>query len=206
MKRGTKRGNSTLDTLTDVNNSHSVSKRIKQKANGTSHQSNSAQIKGSIISVDNNEYQQNIAYYKTLVTKLENQVQNLSVEMKEQQKEIAGLITQMSFVTTWLENSVTPEQCSAAFKDFAAAVKRPAVVVDRSAQESAVAAVYVDSQRRLNRSTNFIVSGLSPSTIRPDQTVVADLCRQDFNESLDIVHCMRLGKPYIYQFKKLFSF
>jgi len=51
--------------------------------------------------------------------------------MKEQQKQITDLITQMSFVTSWLENSITPEQCSAAFMDFAAAVKRPAAAVDR---------------------------------------------------------------------------
>ena len=111
--------------------------------------------------------------------------------MREQQKQATDFITQMSFVTSWLENSVTPEQCSAAFKDFAADVKYPAVAaVDRSEQESAVAAVYVDRQRRLNRSTNFIVFGLSPSTIRPDLNAVVDFCRQEFNETLDIVHCV----------------
>jgi hypothetical protein len=195
MKRGTKRGNSTLDTLTGDSNTRSVNKRIKRKTKDTSHQSTTVQVDDSFISVDNDGNEQNIAYYKTLVTKLENQVQSLSVDMKELQKQITGLITQMSFVTSWLENSVTPEQCSAAFMDFAAAVKRPAVSIDRSVQESAVAAVYVDNQRRLNRSTNFIVSGLSPSTLRPDQNAVVDLCRQVFNESLDIVHCRRLGKP-----------
>lgn len=191
MKRGTKRGNSTLDTLTDT---QSINKRMKRKTNGTSHQLTSTQCKEPLNSVDTNAHQQNIAYYKNLVTKLENQVQTLSVEIKEQQTQITGLITQMSFVTSWLENSVTPGQCSAAFKDFAAAVKRPAIAVERSAQESAVAAVYVDGQRRLNRSTNFIVSGLSPSSTRPDQNAVVDLCRQEFNELLDIVHCMRIGK------------
>jgi hypothetical protein len=95
MKRGIERGNSTLEPLTD-------DKRIKRETKGTSHQSTTVQIEDPFISVDNNdnnEYEQNIAYYNTLVTKLENQVQTISVEMKEQQKQITGLITQMSLVT-----------------------------------------------------------------------------------------------------------
>ena len=109
MKRGTKRGNSTLDTLTDGINTRSVNKRFKLKALSTSHQSTTVQSEDSFIYVDNNDMsEQNIAYYKTLVTKLERQVPTLSADMKERQKQVTDLITQMSFVTSWLENSVTP--------------------------------------------------------------------------------------------------
>ena len=195
MKRGVKRGNSTIDPLSDNNTIQSANKRVKQKSKKPPQQSTQNIGDDSFISVsfDSNESTlPSVAYYKTVVDNLENQVRTLTVDIKGQQKQITELVSQLSFVTSWLENSVTPEQCSAAFKDFAAAVKRPAV--DRSMQESAVAAVYVDNQRRLNRSTNFIVSGLPPSTIRPDLNAVVDLCRQEFNEVLDIVHCMRLGK------------
>jgi hypothetical protein len=62
-KRGTERGNSTLELLTD-------DERIQRKTKGTSHQSTTVQIEDPFISVDNNdinEYEQNIANYKTLV-------------------------------------------------------------------------------------------------------------------------------------------
>lgn len=132
--------------------------------------------------------------YKAPFEALKNEVKMLSAEVLKQQTIIGELTTQMSFVTSWLENSVTPEACSAAFKDFATAVKRPTAVANRAAQESVVAAVYVDNQRRENRATNFIVSGLVQSDIRPDQLLVVDLCRREFGEMPDIVHCKRLGK------------
>ena len=119
----------------------------------------------------------------------------MSVELKSQQETIVDLSTHVTFITNWLEKSVTPEQCTAAFNDFAAAVKRPAITAsDRTAHESIVAAVYVDHQRRTDRATNFIVTGLPPSDIRPDPQAVVDLCRRELGEAPDIVHTKRLGK------------
>ena len=63
-----------------------------------------------------------------------------------------------------------------------------------SIQEKIVAAVYVDNERRNNRATSFIVSGLKPPDIRPDQQAIIDLCRIKFGETIDIVHCKWIGK------------
>jgi FKBP-type peptidyl-prolyl cis-trans isomerase len=135
------------------------------------------------------------SFNKELLDQLKKQVSSMAADLKKQQEVINDLTTRMTFVVSWLESGVTPEQCSAAFNDFAAAVKRPAAAVyDRAAQESIVAAVYVDSQRRSNRATNFIVSGLPVSDVRPDQQSVVDLCRREFNETPDVVHTKRLGK------------
>ena len=192
-----KRGNSALGPLTDDNNARPANKRPKKKPKKAPRQSKRLDDSfQSFVTVEGDEdTQHGLAFYKAFVNKLRKQVEDVSSEMKQQQKLVAELTTQMSFVTSWLENSITPEQCTAAFKDFAAAVKRPAAAVDRAAQESVVAAVYVDSQRRQNRATNFIVSGLPPSDVRPDQNAVIDLCRREFNEVADVVHCKRLGKP-----------
>jgi len=133
--------------------------------------------------------------YKSIIGQLRMQVSSMIADMKKQQETINDLTTRMSFVVSWLESSVTPEQCSAAFNDFAAAVKRPAAAAyDRAAQESIVAAVYVDNQRRSSRTTNLIVSGLPVSDVRPDEQAVVDLCRREFGEVPDVVHTKRLGK------------
>jgi uncharacterized protein YejL (UPF0352 family) len=135
------------------------------------------------------------AFYKSMFDVLQKQVNAMSVELKSQQETIVDLSTHVTFITNWLEKSVTPEQCTAAFNDFAAAVKRPAITAsDRTAHESIVAAVYVDHQRRTDRATNFIVTGLPPSDIRPDPQAVVDLCRRELGEAPDIVHTKRLGK------------
>lgn len=122
----------------------------------------------------------------------------LKKQVNQQQQVIDELTTRMSFVVSWLESSVTPEQCSSAFNDFAAAVKRPpaavAPVCNRATQESIVAAVYVDNQRRSKRATNFIVSSLPTSDFRSDHQAVVDLCSREFDEIPDVVHTRRVGK------------
>lgn len=129
------------------------------------------------------------AVYKSMFEALKKQVD-------QQQHLIDELTTRMSFVVSWLENSVTPEQCTSAFQDFAAAVKRPStsVVADRATRESIVAAVYVDKQRRSNRATNFVVSGLPQSDDKTDHEAVIELCCREYNEVPDVVHTTRIGK------------
>ena len=107
------------------------------------------------------------------------------------------LTARLSAIVTLIEGGSVAELTATAVSDFAAAVKRPAAAVaaDRVVQESVVAAMYVDSQRRQNRATNFIVSGLAISDIRSDRDAVVDLCRREFSEAPDIVYCKRLGKP-----------
>jgi hypothetical protein len=76
-----------------------------------------------------------------------------------------------------------------------ASTPRPAAAItDHTARESVVAAVYVDNQLRANRMTNFVVTGLPPTTDRSDQQVVVELLSREFHEVADIVHSKRLGK------------
>jgi len=110
---------------------------------------------------DDISYEISHSVYKARFEELKQRVHELSEKSIEQQKQITELSTQMSFVASWFEQCSTPEQYSVAFMDFAAAVKRPAMAVtDQTGQEKIIAAVYVDNERRNNRATNFIVSGL----------------------------------------------
>ena len=137
-----------------------------------------------------------ITIYKELFDKLQKRVEQLSAELKQQQQVTKDLSNQLSSVVSVLQGGNADEFVAAAVSDFAAAVKRPvaAMASDSRVQESIVAAVYIDTQRRQNRATNFIVSGLPVSDVRPDQQAVVDLCRSEFGEAPDVVHCKRLGK------------
>jgi len=116
---------------------------------------------------------------------------------KQQSKTIAELSSQLSTVMTAIQSGNIDQLVATAVDSFAAAVKRPASIIaaDSAVQQSVVAAVYIDNQRRQNRSTNFILSGLPVSDIRPDHQAVVDLCRREFGEAVEVVHCKRLGKP-----------
>jgi len=144
---------------------------------------------------DDVSYEISQSVYKARFEALQQRLHELSEKTIEQQKHITELSTQMSLVVSWFEQCSTPEQYSVAFMDFAAAVERPAIAVtDRTVHDKIIAAVYVDNERRNNRATNFIVSGLKPSHIRPDPQSIIDLCRTEFGETIDVVHCKQLGK------------
>jgi len=72
-------------------------------------------------------------------------------------------------------------------------VRHPAKT-QRTVRDAVVAAVYVDQQRKMNRVTNLVVSGLQPASQVPDSTIVADLLCNEIGIVPDIVHCKRLGK------------
>jgi len=141
---------------------------------------------------------------KTVFNKLQSRVDNMSTEMQQQRKIIQELTARLAFVTSLLDidvdvNDHVDDQSGVSAADalnsFATVVKRPTIVAaNRAVQESVVAAMYVDNQRRLNRATNIIVSGLAPST-QSDQQLVTDLGLREFKEKLDVVHVKRLGKP-----------
>jgi hypothetical protein len=138
----------------------------------------------------------NLSLYKASFDKLQKQVCDVLIEVEHQKQTIKDLSSRLSTVVSVIEGGSVAELTAAAVNDFAAAIKRPAAVVaaDHAVQHSVVAAMYVDNQRRQNRATNFILSGLPVSNTRPDQNAVADLCRREFREDPDIVHCKRLGK------------
>jgi len=129
----------------------------------------------------------------------------MSTEMQQQRKTIQDLTARLAFITSLLNIDVdindhvddqSDVSAADALSSFATAVKRPTVVAaNRAVQESVVAAMYVDNQRRLNRATNIIVSGLAPSTTQSDQQLVTDLGLREFKDKLDVVHVKRLGKP-----------
>ena len=124
--------------------------------------------------------------------RLKKQFSDLSAELQNQKKIIADLKTQLSSVMSLINDGPT------AGVGFAAAVKHPAaaaVAADRNVQETVIAAVYVDNQRRLNRATNLVITGLAASTVLSDQQAVVELCSSEFNEVPEIVYTKRLGKP-----------
>ena len=134
--------------------------------------------------------------------RLKKQFSDLSAELQTQKKIVADLKTQLSSLMSLVDinNSSTAgaNQTSSAINSFAAAVKHPAAAVvaaDRSVQETVIAAVYVDNQRRLNRATNLVITGLAASTVLSDQQAVVELCSSEFNEVPEIVYSKRLGKP-----------
>jgi len=109
----------------------------------------------------------------SLTILLQSQIDQLHTTVAEQHRQIQELIARVTFITSLLNidvdvNDHVADQSGVsavdALNSFATAVKRPAVVAaNRAVQESVVAAMYVDNQRRLNRATNIVVSGLAPS-------------------------------------------
>ena len=196
-----KRGFSTLASLTDDGNeSKHTRKKSKTAQRKTKPVSNQAATP-TVVDSDNSTAAAlsavDISVYRARFDKLQNQVNDLAVIVKQQSKTISELSIQLSTVMSAIQSGNIDQLVATAVDSFAAAVKRPAAVVaaDSAVQQSVVAAVYIDNQRRQNRSTNFIVSGLPVSDIRPDHQAVVDLCRREFGEAADVVHCKRLGKP-----------
>ena len=81
---------------------------------------------------------------------------------------------------------------SASYADL---VKRPPAALQRTFQRSVVAAVYADQQRSNSQVTNVVISGLPPHSQAADKTVVRNLFVDEFQISLDVVKCRRLGRP-----------
>ena len=81
---------------------------------------------------------------------------------------------------------------SASYADLA---KRPPAALQRTFQRSVVAAVYTDQQRSSSQTTNVVISGLPLHPQAADKTVVRNLFVDEFQISLDVVKCRRLGQP-----------
>jgi hypothetical protein len=77
---------------------------------------------------------------------------------------------------------------------YSDAVQRQTVNLQRNIRDAVVAAVYVDQNRKDNRATNVVVSGLQSVPQVADKIVIVDLCRNELGIEADIVHCKRLGK------------
>jgi len=136
--------------------------------------------------------------------KLKKQLSELSADLQSQKKIVADLSKRLSSVTSllYINDGAAPDanRASSSISGFAAAVKHPAAVAvaaDRHVQETVIAAVYVDNQRRLNRATNLVVTGLAASSALPDQQAFVELCSTEFNEVPEVTYCKRLGKPII---------
>jgi hypothetical protein len=134
--------------------------------------------------------------------KLKKQFSELFADLQSQKKIVADLKTRLSSVTSLLNindgTAADANRASSSISSFAAAVKHPAaaaVAADRQVQETVIAAVYVDNQRRLSRATNLVITGLEASSTLSDQQAVVDLCSTEFNEIPDVTYCKRLGKP-----------
>lgn len=132
--------------------------------------------------------------------KLKKQFNDLYTELQSQKKIVADLKSRLSSIMSLLDinDATSADQCSSAISNFAAAVKRPTAVTaaaDRNVHETVIAAVYVDNQRRLNRATNLVITGLSASAALSDQQAVVELCSSEFNEVPEIIYSKRLGKP-----------
>lgn len=61
-------------------------------------------------------------------------------------------------------------------------------------RQSLVAAVYIDQRVRDSRASSFIISGLPISAVRSDNSIVSELCSNEFNIQVDIANTKRLGK------------
>lgn len=60
-------------------------------------------------------------------------------------------------------------------------------------QQSVVAAVYVDQERKKRRETSLIVTGLPPVAGKIDKELFVDLCSSELNVMPDVVSVKRLG-------------
>jgi len=195
-----KRGFSTLASLTDDGNESKHAKKKSKTAQRRTKPVSKPAAEPTVVDSDNPTATLSavdVSAYRARFDKLQNQVNDMSVIAKQQSRTISDLSMKLSTIMSAIQSGNIDQLVATAVDSFAAAVKRPAAVVaaDSAVQQSVVAAVYIDNQRRQNRSTNFIVSGLPVSDIRPDQQAVVDLCRREFGESAEVVHCRRLGKP-----------
>jgi hypothetical protein len=141
------------------------------------------------------------------VAKLINLVQQQQKLLQQQQHETARIELKIDAILSTVNknicnNNSSREQCSSVTngnKGLHSAGSTTAVVSHTTATAAAtsavVAAVYVDNQRRANRVTNFVVTGLPQSSFITDEQAVRDLCSVEFNETADVVHSKRLGKP-----------
>ena len=185
---------STTTSLTDAGCSQSKRPRKKSKKGRSK---NLLDDSKATIESDNceNDVIENPPSYSKLLT----MINDLSAEVSQQKKLIGELRSQLSTIVSSLQSGSFSDQTVTALNSYASAVKSQptaaALINDRAVQESVVAAVYVDSQRRQSRETNFVVFGLPTSTTQPDNTSVLNLCRREFNEAPDIVFSKRLGKP-----------
>jgi len=60
-------------------------------------------------------------------------------------------------------------------------------------QQSVVAAVYVDQDRKKRRETSLIVTGMPPMAGKVDQKLFVDLCSSELNLTPDVVSVKRIG-------------
>jgi hypothetical protein len=207
MTSAKKRGFSTLASMNDgdtdgvdvVNRPTKRSKSHKNKKAAAAAAAAAAETTShNLSSLDDDQEFVTISDYN----RLKKQFTDLFAELQSQKKIVADLKTRLSSVMSLLDINDGPtagaNQTSSAINSFAAAVKHPAAVAvaaDRLVQETVIAAVYVDNQRRLNRAANLVITGLAVSTVLSDQQAVVELCSSEFNEVPEVVYCKRLGKP-----------
>jgi len=196
-----KRGFSTLGPSTDEERKRPKKNKTKPKAK-TAQRKSDVQLNDSFITIDGEtdaHFSKLSSNYRVMFENLQKHVEAMAEEMKVQKKQIKDVTAQLASVMATLQGGSTDDLVAAAVNSFAAAVKKPvaAIVSDRSVQETVVAAVYVDNQRRQKRSTDFIVSGLPTTDDQSDTQAVTDLCHRELGETPDIVHTKRLGKPTI---------
>ena len=189
-----KRDFSTTTSLTDDGCSQPKRPRKKSKKGRTKNS-----MDDSKVTIDSVNCENDVGDSPSSYNKLQSTINDLAAEVSQQKKLINELRSQLSTIVSSLQSGSFSDQTVAALNSYASAVNsRPAaaaLISDRAVQESVVAAVYVDTQRRHSRETNFVIFGLPTSPTQPDNTSVANLCRREFNEAPDIVFSKRLGKP-----------
>lgn len=120
-------------------------------------------------------------------------LQQLISKVHRQQKTIDQLTKRISFILSFLDIDDSPgvSPSTSSFADAVKQIARP-IVNAVNDHDSVDAAVYIDNQRRVNRSINFVVAGLPFIDCKTDQSAVVDLCSREF---ADVIFCKRLGKP-----------
>jgi hypothetical protein len=147
--------------------------------------------------------------YCTLVTELA----QLKDTVTKQNDTILSLSNKLNFVLSYLEidNSVIlqpanrpsfdgsqlPTISKPSYASITARLAADSASVQRPSTEDAVAAVYVDIAKKSKRESNFIVSGILPSSSLTDRQQVYNLCSSEFDVQPDIVHVKRLGRSVI---------